>query len=228
MFDKSSLQINGEPYYFAAYPPRIAEGEDMVLSFTLDNMTESDQDASIQWSLYKWDAMDPANLVRTFANKVSIGAHVSQEISIRVPENQEPVYLLVGTVTYQDTKSIINVRYVRENIDKARLNFPSIASYPLKREESVTLFVCLHNSGQSFSVANNRVVLEVKDARGNIITSYEYTGDITGDMMAIKKDFIPKKDMDTFSVHASLYTDGKLVDESEMQYDCTLIAPTQC
>lgn len=145
-FDKSSLQINKEPYYFAAYPPRIAQDEDMALSFTLDNMTESDQDASIQWALYKWDAIDPANLVRTFETQVSVGAHVSQEVSIRVPENKEPVYLLVGTLVYQDTKSIINVRYIRENIDKVRLNFPALTSYPLKKNELTTLFSCLHNS----------------------------------------------------------------------------------
>lgn len=70
--------------------------------------------------------------------------------------------------------------------------------------------------------------MELKDAEGDVVESYEYVGSITGDMMAVKKDFIPKKDMSTFSLYASLYTDGKLIDESSMQYDCQLIDPAQC
>jgi len=47
-------------------------------------------------------------------------------------------------------------------------------------------------------------------------------------MMAVKKDFTLEKTLDNFSVHAALYTDNKLVDESTMQYDCTLLDPARC
>lgn len=46
--------------------------------------------------------------------------------------------------------------------------------------------------------------------------------------MAIKKDFIPKKNLDTFSLHTSLYTHDKLVDQSVVEYDCADIDPTKC
>ncbi len=61
-----------------------------------------------------------------------------------------------------------------------------------------------------------------------MIDSYTYEGLITGDMMAVKKDFIAKNNLDTFSLIASVYTNGKLVDRSEMQYDCMRIDPSIC
>jgi hypothetical protein len=51
---------------------------------------------------------------------------------------------------------------------------------------------------------------------------------VSGEMMAIKKDFTPKKTLDTFTIYASLYTDGKLMDESLIEYDCQRIDPTKC
>jgi len=100
--------------------------------------------------------------------------------------------------------------------------------YPITANEPITLFTCLHNSGQSAQVQNNKVILELKNETGKVIESYIYEGIVTGEMMAVKKDFIAKKTLDTFSVHAALYTDNKLVDESTMKYDCTLLDPTKC
>jgi len=100
--------------------------------------------------------------------------------------------------------------------------------YPITANEPITLFTCLHNSGQSAQVQNNKVILELKNETGKVIESYIYEGIVTGEMMAVKKDFIAKKTLDTFSVHAALYTDNKLVDESTMKYDCTLLDPVKC
>lgn len=109
-----------------------------------------------------------------------------------------------------------------------RLNFPSITSYPIQKDTPITLFTCLHNSGQSAQVPNNKVVLEIVDKKEGIIESYTYEGVVTGDMMAVKKDFIPKRNLNNFTLYASLYTDGELVDESVIEYDCNRIDPAKC
>jgi hypothetical protein len=69
------------------------------------------------------------------------------------------------------------------------------------------------------------LVLEIVNAKGKVIDSYTYEGDVTGEMMVVKKDITSKVNLDVFSVKASLYTDDMLVDESIMNYDCKLIDP---
>ena len=228
MFDKSSVIINDDPYYFAAYPPRILKGKSADISLDILNDTDTDQDAQIKWKLYKWDSMHPDNLVREFTTNTKAQANSKTNLQVSIAEESEPVYLLVGELTYKDTKSIVNIRYVRDGVDKVRLNYPAVTSYPLIKGQQTTIFTCLHNSGQSVQVPNNKVILEVKDIKGKVIESYTYEGIITGDMMAVKKDFTPKTNLDKFSVHASIYTNGELVDESIMEYDCALIDPTSC
>lgn len=227
-FDKSSVVINNNPYYFAAYPPRIQKGEQTNISLEVLNNTSTDQSSEINWKLYKWDAMNPENLIREFTTGADTKAESLTNIQLSIPEDTEPVYLLVGELLYKDTKSIVNIRFVRDGVDKVRLNYPAVTSYPLKEGEQTTLFTCLHNSGQSSQVSNNKVILEVKDEKGKVMESYTYEGVVTGDMIAVKKDFTPKTNLDKFSVHASVYTNGEIVDQSVMEYDCALIDPSSC
>jgi len=172
--------------------------------------------------------MTENNLIRTFKTEDMISSNSEKEISVTIPEKDEPVYLLIGTLKYADTESIVNIRYVRDEVDKVRLNFPAVTKFPLNKGEDTTLFTCLHNSGQSHQVTNNKVILEVRNAKGKVTESHIYEGPITGDMMAIKKDFKPKKNLDKFSVYSAIYTDDKLVDESTMEYDCQLIDSSTC
>ncbi len=228
MFDKSSVQINGDPYYFAAYPPRISKELSANISLDILNNTDTNQKSVITWKLYKWDAMSPDNLIREFTTNALIEADSIEKISVMIEEDDDPVYLLVGEISYQDAKSIVNIRYVREGVDKVRLNYPGVTSYPIIKGQNTTVFTCLHNAGQSPKVDNNKVVLQIKDTKGRVIESYTYEGEVTGDMMAVKKDFKPKTTLDKFSVYAAIYTDGKLVDESSMEYNCADIDPSSC
>lgn len=226
-FDKSSVTINNDSYHFAAYPMHIPKDEPAKISLSVKNTTNEIQDAQIVWQLYKWDGINPSNLIRTFTDDVQVQKG-TQTVTVAIPENTDPVYYLVGQLVYEHTKSIVNIRYVKEGVDKVRLNFPAVTSYPLEAGKQATIFTCLHNSGTSSQVPNNKVVLEVLDENGRSVDSYTYDGIVTGDMMAIKNDFIPKNTMDVFSVHASIYTNGVLVDESTMQYDCKLLDPANC
>jgi uncharacterized repeat protein (TIGR02543 family) len=228
MFDKSSVVINDNPYYFAAYPPRIEPEKPANVSVSVLNNTDEYRDVNVLWKLYKWDAMHPDNFVREFSSVASIQANSASEISVSIDDADAPVYLLIGEIQERDTKSIVNIRYVRGDIDKVRLNFPAVTKFPLQEGEDTTVFTCLHNAGQSHQVLNNKVVLEVKNAKGKVIESHIYEGPITGEMMAIKKDFKPKKSLDKFSVYSAIYTNGVLVDESTMEYDCALIDPRTC
>jgi hypothetical protein len=227
-FDKSSVVINKTPYYFAMFPPRIPKENNADISIKVNNTTNTEQAVKIKWKLYKWDGINPSNLIREFSNSETVKASSSSLINFSIPEKDEPVYYLVGELVYKDSKSVVAIRFVRDGVDKLRLNFPSITSFPLIKGEAGTVFSCLHNSGQSSQVPNSKVVLEIRDESGKVVESYTYEGIVTGDMMAVKKDFISKSTLDVFSVHASLYNAGKLVDESTMKYDCNEIDPSKC
>ncbi|MCX6722363.1 MAG: hypothetical protein NTY04_04255, partial [Candidatus Staskawiczbacteria bacterium] len=239
-FDNSGVAISGKPlsktgvsmastaYSFTAYPPRMTVQDVAIISAKINNSTDKDQTVDINWSLYKWDGIDPANLIRTEKAKSTIKSNSSNTVQFNVPENTEPVYYVTGVLTYKDSKSIIDVRFIRPEIDKIKLNFPSITSFPIKNSADSTMFSCLYNSGTSSSVQGGKLVLKITDSIGNTVSQYTYQGAVTGNMMAVKKDFKSKNNLDHFFLSAQLFQSDKLVDQSTTEYDCKKIDPKLC
>jgi hypothetical protein len=227
-FDKSSVLVNEEPYFFAAYPPRISSDNNAAISVSVQNTTTESQNTQIVWSIYKWDAINPDNLIKTVNTDATIEPSSEKIFNIEISDKEYPVYYVVGELKNRDGKSFVGIRYVRDGVDLVRLNFPSITKFPLVRGEENTIFTCLHNSGTSPVVRDNKMIMELKDDKGNIVESYTYEGPVTGDMMAVKKDFKSLKSLNVFSLHTQLWTNGVLVDESVINYDCKLIDSGQC
>ena len=227
-FDKSSIVMNNSPYYFSAYTAPVPKDINANISIKINNTTNQVQNTKIIWKLYKWDAVNPSNLIRTFATSTTLKANSFGVIEVSIPEKDDPMYYLVGELTYKDSKSIVGIKFVKDGVDKARFNLVTATSYPLPKGEAETVLACFNNIGSTEQLSNGKVVLEVKDQNGKNVESYTYEGVITKGIIAVKKDFVSKVNLNTFSVHASLYTDGKLVDQSTIKYDCNLIDPRKC
>ena len=227
-FDKAGVTINNDPYYFAAFPPRIPSDDPALVSAKLVNTTSKDQKVQITWNLYRWDSIDPDNFIRSTSSEVTVKAKSSQNVQITVKDNDSPVYYLVAELSYNDSKSILGIRFVRPEVDRIRLNFPSVMQFPLKSRTVSTMFSCLHNSGTNAVVPDGKLTIEVSDASNKIISQHTYTGPVTGDMMAVKKDFIPKTNLDHFFLSAQLWQGDKLVDQSKIEYDCKKIDHKLC
>ncbi len=227
-FDKSSVTFNDESYHFAAYPPREPATGPVTLKAKVRNTTASAQKATIAWQVYQWDAQLRENAVQEETRQVTIPANSSSDVSIIVQDTKYPVYLVVGTLKWQDTQSVIGARFVRDGVDRTRINFPGVMSFPLMAGEENTLFSCLHNSGSSASVPNGKLVLTLSDASGNPIKEYTYTGDVTGAMMGVAEKFTPDKTYDYFVLDARLYSGDQFIDEAHLVYDCQKIDPTKC
>lgn len=227
-FDSSGVFINKEKYFFAAYPPRISIEYPATISAKIDNSTKEDQLVDVVWKLYKWDSINTDNFIRTKSEKVVIAANSSKNIEINIQENTEPVYYLIGELKYKDSKSILDIRFVRPEVDKLRINFPSITSFPIKKGEKSTVFSCLYNSGTSFSVPGGKLTITLTDIFGNVIEDYTYQGQVTGSMMAVKDDFISRKNLDHFFLNVKLWQNSELVDQSILEYDCKKIDPNFC
>jgi hypothetical protein len=226
-FVKDAVTVGGAAYHFAEPPPHAGQAGDIAVEAEIANTSGAAQTPPVHWQLYSWDAQQPSNLIAESTTTVSVPAGGTASVSYTIHDTSVPVYLLVGTVTWHDTKSIIGVRVIRDGIDKLRINFPSITAFPLQAGKENTIFSCFSNSSDG-TVQNGRLDLRLLDPQGNVIASSSYAGPVGGNMMAIAKTFMPTKSYDAFSIEAKLYQDGHLVDETTVRYDCKAIDPASC
>lgn len=228
-FDKAGVTVGGEKYYFAAFPPRVSATSSVDVVAQVMNSGTTDERASVMWTVYQWDAQLRENVVQEMpATSVTIPAGKSVPVKVTVTDTKYPVYLAVATLSWKDTKSIINVRFVRDGVDRTRINFPGVLSYPLKAGQQATVFSCLHNAGSSDIVEGGKLELTLSDMRGNPIHTYTYTGAVTGAMMGVADSFTPTRDYDRFMLDARLYQGDTYVDEAHLVYDCASIDPASC
>lgn len=227
-FKKDSVLVAGDSYSFASVPPRVDKTAPVPVRATLQNTTKLSERVRVQWTVYQWDAQLRENVVEEYSQEVTIPAGGTAQTEISVTDTAYPVYLVRAQVTWKDTKSIIGVRFVREGLDRIRINFPGVLAYPLVAGQQNTLFSCVHNGGESSLVQGGSLELTLSDMDGTPIHTYTYTGGISGAMMGVADTFVPEKSYDQFVLSARLYQDGAFVDEAYLVYDCEKISPGLC
>lgn len=228
--EKNSVTVNGAPYRFAAFPPRVNKTKPVRVHANVVNSTDAPQQARVSWRVYQWDAQLAENIVQEvdapFA--LSVPAHGSTPISIDITDTKYPVYLAVAVATWEDTKSVIGVRFVRDGVDRPRINFPGVSAFPLEEGRPVTLFSCLHNSGSSPTVPDGRFEMTLSDSDGKEIHTFNYKGSISSAMMGVADTFTPARSYDRFTLNARLYQGDTFIDEAHLDYDCDSISPGSC
>jgi hypothetical protein len=227
-FNKDTVSINDRPYYFAAYPPRFEEEELITVVTEIVNETDEEVMIPITWKLHYWDAQHEDNLIEERQEEVSVPANGSTELEYTIEDTDNAVYLLEGTSTWKDAKSIVNVRLGRSGNDRARINFPSVTAFPLVEDEEVELFSCFHNAGFESQLPDGRLELQLVDTDGHVIHEYIYNGAITSAMMGVADTFTPARTYDAFRLEANLYQNDQLVDNVIVEYNCEDIDPSQC
>jgi hypothetical protein len=228
VLSKDMVKLDGKDYYFAAFNPKLSKDQEVSASVELENSTDQKQDVPISWTLYSWDALDSKNIIEQKQESVAMNPREKKVLNYTIKDNKYAVYYLVVQAKYQDTQSILGIRFVRDGVDQVRINFPSLTSFPLKKSESNTLFSCVHGAGTASAVKDNKLVLTLLDENSKEIYSQTYSGDITGAMMGLKYDFAPKDNYDKYTLKAELFSGNKLVDSSQAEYDCQKINPSKC
>jgi hypothetical protein len=228
MFDKSSVTVDGQQFLFAAFPPQVDAQKPIDVSAAIRNTSDSPQEARVSWVIYRWDAQKQSNVVHTEEDRVMVPAGGTAPVSVAVADNDFTVYYVVGTLTWNDAKSVIGVRFGRVGPERFRINFPSIISFPLKAGQANTMFACLHNTSDTEILPGGRLELALTDSRGNTIAEHVYDGEVTSAMMGVASQFTPEEDYDTVTLKARLFQNGELVDEADVMYDCSAIDPSQC
>ncbi len=226
-FDKSTVTLNKQPHRFAAFPLHFSKDEPVSVVVKLVNPKNESVTVPIVWKLYNWDGLREENLKDTKTESVQMKPKEVKEISYSaLPIGTIVSYLVVET-NDGPSKSILNIRFVRDGIEETRINFPSIMSYPLEKNKENTLFSCVHAVSDGV-VKDNTLTLTLNDEKGRLIHSYEYAGNITSAMMGVKDLFTPKKNYTTFSLTATLKHKGEVVEEVKEVYDCRDINPDIC
>jgi len=226
-FDKDNAKLNNKPYGFRKVNETLESNDSIVALVPLKNQTKNTAEIEIQKDVYFWDALNEKGKVDSKVEKISLAAGGSRDISYTIEEPQYSVYLIRFTAKSDAGQSIISIRPTINGIFQPRLNYPALASFPLKTDQKSVIFSCFHNAGSL--VKSGKLVLTLKDSEGNIIAEQAYNGAIPSEMVATAKEFIPKKNYAKVVLSASLYDDkGTLVDSSNQNYDCDQFEPSIC
>lgn len=218
MFNKDTVTVNGMEHLFAGFPNRVSPDEPVTIVTTLENRSAKPVEIPVVAYVYTWDSMYPDNYIKAIEQTIRIPAGKSAPVSFTITDTTEPVYFVEIISQYRDAKSVLNVRFVREGINKLRINFPSTFTYPLSAGEPATVFACMHNTAGD--LVPGKLRLQVLDLVGNVLHTDEYQGMISGDMDGFATTFTPKKSYESFRVKAELFQGDTLVVEDDIWYEC--------
>lgn len=225
-FDKSVTKINGEKYNHIGNWPLIEPNAKVDITQPLKNTYKIEQKVIVQYDLYFWDSLNEKDKITSSQEEIIIPANSSTDLTYTVPEMKDSVYLLKITATAQDQKSIANIRLTSDQAHP-KINYPAITKFPLQKGDNETIFSCFYNAAPSNASGQISVVLE--DNKGNQLEKMEYNGDISGAMMADKKEFTAQKGYSWIKLTAILKDkDGKITDQYETIYDCAKINSSDC
>lgn len=226
-FDKNTVRLNQTDVSFALPARHFLPNEEVVAFAKLVNDNNDDHAVTVTWKTYQWDGILEVFKRDVHTETITVPPKSSTAVSYLVPTIQTAVTYVLAEVKDGDSRSLLNIRFVRDDIPETRINFPSVTTYPLKAGEEVSLFSCVHSTNFPL-VPDNTLTLSLKDGQGNVLRSYTYKGGITGAMMGIADTYVPTEDISTFSLTASLSRGNIIVEEITVPYRCEDIDPTFC
>lgn len=226
-FNKSKTTLNGAIYKYVAFPPDIDKNKPAQIVVPIANTTGAAEEVSVAWNVYSWDGLSDSRLISTSTANVFVPPG-GASTTIYITDTQHPVYFANATLSYKDSKSIVGIRFVRNDVSQIRLEDPSLISFPIQANTESALFTCLHSMGVQDQVSGARLALSLTDRYGNVLASSTYNGLVTGSMMLRKILFTPHQNYDYAVLSAKLYLNNVLEDQYSITYDCKAIDPTKC
>lgn len=228
VFDKNSVTVDGMPHSFAFYPTTVDKAKPIEVMALLTNQTDQEQVVPVIWKVYAWDAQRERNELDEAGETVRIPAHTTIRVTHTVTDNRNPSYLVVADARFRDVHSILNINFVREGMNKPRINAAGITSYPLIKGQENEFFSCLYNIGSADEIDGTRLTVSIKDSEENEIYFKEYVGSVSNAMMGISYPFTPPETLSSFTVETILYNQSLPVDYALLTYDCNDINAAMC
>lgn len=223
-FDNSSVTVGDQPFHFAAFIPQMASTTTVVpITAAIRNTTPAAARVTVDWQLYYWDALQGSHLIGESTEPVTLLPHGSVTVSYTVRNTAHSVYYLLGTLTDQyGSKSVIGVRYLASITNDSRFNFVGTSAFPAEAGKGAAV-ACIHAPG-SGPAENSEVEItattnEAFPFLSRTIAHASWRGALPQDIYALAAPYTGSAD--SFTVTASLYQNGSLVDTVSLPYNCT-------
>ena len=222
--EKPSFVVNNEKYDHIGLWPLIDKGAKVAIAGKLKNDTAQKAKVKLVYDLFYWDGLDDKNKISSQSEDIIVAPNSSRSLKYAIPAMNETVYFLrITAVSGNNQKSVVNLRFVSEQ-ERPRINFFSPMKFPLLKGETTENFVCFHNTADG--PVEGKVLMNVFDKSGNEIQTLGYEGEITGFIMAVKKEMTALNNYDYLRMTASVAgADGRETDSYEMIYDCENMDP---
>ncbi len=219
-FNRNAVEVGGQTYLFAAMPPRVSHDQPVSIEASVTNTTGRAQEVPVTWTLYRWDAFSESNRIESRSDTLTVPARGTEVTGYTLEDTRYPVYFIRAEATYQDTRSILDIRVVRDDRDGLVIDFPAVAQYPLRAGQENLMFACFHNAGESDRVEGAKLTLSIHDAEGKEVAKHAYQGSAVRNLGALAVPFVPKRDEDHFTLKAVLSEGETVVEQASIEYDC--------
>lgn len=223
LFQKNTVLINGNPYYFRGFFPQFSKGEEIKIDFSLNNFSDILQEVQLSKKLFRWDNLLEEQKLEEKQETFKIAPKQTKKLRASFSSLNPGVYLFEAIAKTPQSQSILKVRFsIRGENPPGRINFTALNNFPLKNGEPTFFFTCFHSTADLESF-EGRVVTELRDHTGQILQSKEYKGVITPQMMAFKQEFTPQVDLDKVTLTSLVYdAEDNLLDKVSLNYNCGL------
>jgi hypothetical protein len=225
--NKDNVKVNGENYDPASFSAKSPKDKPVKIQIEIVNTSKNTQRFPVTWYVYAWDGLSETNLILTKNSGAFLKAGEKKTLELLVTDNNYPVYYVTAIGEYNDTKSIINVRYALAGTTGVRINSASVSTYPLKVGEEAQVYACFHSMSDQ-TVPSTKLVVTLKDDKGETITENTYTGSTTPSVTGFRQVFTPTQDLYNFSVESKLFRDDKIVESETIKYVCNDIQTSGC
>ncbi|MFA6268831.1 MAG: hypothetical protein WC652_03405 [archaeon] len=225
LFDKNSVFLNAERYAFIGFN-KYLENAPVGVVASIMNLTDITQDVPVKWTVKYWDGLSE-KVLETKEDVVSVKSSASEMVSYVVKDNSHSVYFVTAEASYKGAKTILDIRFAREQIEFPRINSLGVTKFPLVQGESVKVFSCAHNTTHG-NVPDSKLTVSVLDSQNQVLQTYVYEGNISDQINGYAKEFVPTNSMDHFFLNATMEQNGKVVEEIIQEYNCEKISPSTC
>jgi hypothetical protein len=226
-FDKANVTVDGNIFSFSSFIPQLDKDKPIVIEAPIVNTLKTAEKIPITYSLYQWDGINEARLISTSQEVMMLNPGETKKASYTVKDTQFPVYYVVIEAKFRDTSSIINVRFGRDGVDRPRIGFAGVDSYPLT--DMSTVFACVYNSGQSSEVSGDSVSVTLSDPAGNELYKGQYDGPISNAVMGLQNILTGiNAKLTDFTLKVVLSNGDKVIDQATLNYSCDTIDSSLC
>lgn len=229
-FNKNTVTLNGQKHRFANFLLEFKKDESVIAKVEITNPKTEATAVSLLWKHFAWDALRPETLADTQNEIVLLQPGETRTVEYAAqPLGSAAVSYVVVEMHDGISKSFLDIRFARADIEETNVNFPSIMDYPLRAGVETGVFSCIHGTNHSVPlIMDNILTLTLRDMDGNIIHTYQYRGDVTSDMMGFADRFVPEKTYTDFTLTATLERKGQVLEDIVQTYRCQDIDPSLC